>query len=136
MDEVHRRQSRVGGDIPVVVLVEIIPFTPDIKTVLHQVEPVFPGRFALDEQLEPVEAPDRFEPVERACRFGDTVELFPDELGVGGFQPVQFHGIAVRAVLIELDAGLEVFQILADTPYQVVVLLYLFRDLLQLVAAR
>ena len=49
----------------------------------HQVEPVFPGRFALDEQFEPVEAPDGFEPVERACRFGDMVELFPDELGVG-----------------------------------------------------
>ncbi len=125
MDEVHRRQSRVGGDIPVVILV------------LHQVEPVFPGRFALDEQFEPVEAPDGFEPVERACRFGDTVELVSlMSFRVGGFQPVQFHGIAVRAVLIELDAGLEVFQILADTPYQVVVLLYLLRDLLQLVAAR
>ena len=51
---------------------------------------------------------------------------------VAKVQPVQFHGIAVRAVLVELDAGLEVFQILADTPYQVVVLLYLLRDLLQI----
>ena len=71
-----------------------------------------------------------------ACRFGDAVELLPDELGVGGFQPVQFHGIAVRAVLVELDPGLEMLQILADTPYQVVVPFHLLRDLLQLVAAR
>ena len=53
-----------------------------------------------------------------------------DDGGTGG-------GLSlIHIFLIDLDAGLAVFQLLADTPFQVDVLLCLLRDLLQLVAPR
>jgi len=91
---------------------------------LRKVETVFFRRFALHDQLEPIKASDRLQRSTRSGRFGDMIQLLADELRIGGFQTVELDGITIRAVLVQLHTGLEVFQILAYALYLGIILFY------------
>ena len=113
VQEVERSQTRICGNVTVIVGVEVVGFAARIETVLRKVESVLLGRFALYEQVESVEASDGLQLTARSGRRGDMVQLLADELRVGGFEAVEFHGIAVRAVAVQLHSGFEMFQVRA-----------------------
>ena len=136
MYEVERGQSRICGDVSVVVGVKMIGFSACIETVLRKVEFVFFGRYALNEQVESVETSDGLQFAARAGRLGDMVQLLAYELRIGSFEAVELHGVAVRAVAVQLHPVFEVLQVRSYTLNFGVVLRHGRQDGVQPVSAR
>ena len=64
------------------------------------------------------------------------VQLLAYELWVGGLETVEFHGIAVRAVAVQLHTGLEMLHVRGYALDFGVVLLHGGQNGVQLIAAR